>query len=235
MDEKLSVIKVIGLGDCGGKAVDCMIENDMCGMEFVSINTDFDALTKNKAGTRLQIGNNITKGLGAKGIPDVGRSAAEEDRVRIAEMISGSNMVFIVAGMGRGTGSGAASVVAQIAKEMGVLVIAVVTKPFLHEGKRMQIAQTAINTLAELVDALILVPNDRFSTVGRESYTLPGTNQVTTYGLIRYAVAAISEEINAHGIVAVDFADVYAMMSDKDFEMVGALFHAETDRGGIAT
>ena len=136
-----AVIKVIGVGGCGGNAVDHMIEQGVQGVEFIVINTDAQALKRSKARTQLQIGVTITKGLGAGAIPDVGRAAAEEDRARIAELISGANMVFITAGMGGGTGTGAAPVVAQIAKELDILTVAVVTKPFAHEGKRMRLAQ----------------------------------------------------------------------------------------------
>ena len=160
-----AVIKVIGVGGCGGNAVDHMIEKGVQGVEFIVINTDAQALNRNKARTQLQIGATITKGLGAGAIPDVGRAAAEEDRERIADMIRGANMIFITAGMGGGTGTGAAPVVAQIAKEMDILTVAVVTKPFLHEGKRMRLAQAGIEALCESVDSLIIVPNEKLMTV----------------------------------------------------------------------
>src|SRR3990172_4916996 len=156
-----AVIKVIGVGGCGGNAVDHMIEQGVQGVEFIVINTDAQALKRNKAQNQLQIGATITKGLGAGAVPDVGRAAAEEDRARIAELISGANMVFITAGMGGGTGTGAAPVVAQVAKEMNILTVAVVTKPFAHEGKRMRLAQAGIEALTEYVDSLIIVPNEK--------------------------------------------------------------------------
>src|SRR5271169_6085051 len=157
-----AVIKVIGVGGCGGNAVDHMIEQGVQGVEFIAINTDAQALKRNKARTQLQIGANITKGLGAGAIPDVGRAAAEEDRARIAELIGGANMVFITAGMGGGTGTGAAPIVAQIAKEMGILTVAVVTKPFPFEGrKRAMVAEKGIENLSQAVDSLITIPNEK--------------------------------------------------------------------------
>jgi cell division protein FtsZ len=144
-----AVIKVIGVGGCGGNAVDHMIEQGVQGVEFIVINTDAQALKRSKARTQLQIGVNITKGLGAGAKPSVGQAAAEEDRERIKEMISGANMVFITAGMGGGTGTGAAPIVAQIAKEMDILTVAVVTKPFAYEGNRMRYAKAGIEALNE--------------------------------------------------------------------------------------
>ena len=202
-----AVIKVIGVGGCGGNAVDHMIEQGVQGVEFISINTDAQALKRNKARTQLQIGATITKGLGAGAIPDVGRAAAEEDRARIAEMINGANMVFITAGMGGGTGTGAAPIVAQIAKELGILTVAVVTKPFAHEGKRMKLAQIGIEALVEHVDSLIIVPNEKLMTVLGEDTTLLDAFR-SSNSVLQGAVAGIAEVINVPGLVNVDFADV---------------------------
>jgi cell division protein FtsZ len=160
-----AVIKVIGVGGCGGNAVDHMIAQGVQGVEFIAINTDAQALNRSKARTQLQIGAAITKGLGAGAKPSVGKAAAEEDRERIKEMISGANMVFITAGMGGGTGTGAAPIVAQIAREMNILTVAVVTKPFAYEGNRMRFATEGIKALHEHVDSLIIVPNSKLMEV----------------------------------------------------------------------
>jgi len=235
MDAQLqdAVIKVIGVGGCGGNAVDHMIEQGVQGVEFIAINTDAQALKRNKARTQLQIGATITKGLGAGAIPDVGRAAAEEDRARITEMISGANMVFITAGMGGGTGTGAAPVVAQIAKEMGILTVAVVTKPFAHEGKRMRLAQTGIELLTEHVDSLIIVPNEKLMTVLGEDTTLLDAFR-SSNSVLQGAVAGIAEVINVPGLVNVDFADVRTLMSENGMAMMGSATASGPNRAKIA-
>ena len=224
-----AVIKVIGVGGCGGNAVDHMIEQGVQGVEFISINTDAQALKRNKARTQLQIGANITKGLGAGAIPDVGRAAAEEDRARIAEIISGANMVFITAGMGGGTGTGAAPIVAQVAKELGILTVAVVTKPFAHEGKRMKLAQIGIESLVEHVDSLIIVPNEKLMTVLGEDTTLLDAFR-SSNSVLQGAVAGIAEVINVPGLVNVDFADVRTLMSENGMAMMGSASATGPDR-----
>ena len=235
MDAQLqdAVIKVIGVGGCGGNAVDHMIEQGVQGVEFIVINTDAQALKRNKARTQLQIGATITKGLGAGAIPDVGRAAAEEDRARITEMIGGANMVFITAGMGGGTGTGAAPVVAQIAKEMGILTVAVVTKPFAHEGKRMRLAQTGIEALTEHVDSLIIVPNEKLMTVLGEDTTLLDAFR-SSNSVLQGAVAGIAEVINVPGLVNVDFADVRTLMSENGMAMMGSASASGPGRAKIA-
>src|SRR5512141_2573636 len=160
-----AVIKVVGVGGCGGNAVDHMINNGVSGVEFIAMNTDAQALKRNLARTSLQLGPDVTKGLGAGANPEVGRQAALEDRERIAEMIQGADMLFITAGMGGGTGTGAAPIVAEVAREMGVLTVAVVTKPFAFEGKRMKAATAGIEALKQNVDSLIIIPNDRLMEV----------------------------------------------------------------------
>ncbi len=232
MDEQLqdAVIKVIGVGGCGGNAVDHMIEQGVQGVEFIVINTDAQALRRNKARTQLQIGATITKGLGAGAIPDVGRAAAMEDRERIVELIKGANMIFITAGMGGGTGTGAAPVVAQIAKEMNILTVAVVTKPFSHEGKRrMCLAQTGIEALSEYVDSLIIVPNEKLMTVLGEDITMLDAFRASN-GVLQGAVAGIAEVINAPGLVNVDFADVRTVMSENGMAMMGSATASGPDR-----
>jgi cell division protein FtsZ len=235
MDAQLqdAVIKVIGVGGCGGNAVDHMIEQGVQGVEFISINTDAQALKRNKARTQLQIGATITKGLGAGAIPDVGRAAAEEDRARISEIIKGANMVFITAGMGGGTGTGAAPVVAQVAKELGILTVAVVTKPFAHEGRRMRLAQVGIEALVEHVDSLIIVPNEKLMTVLGEDTTLLDAFR-SSNSVLQGAVAGIAEVINVPGLVNVDFADVRTLMSENGMAMMGSASATGTDRAKIA-
>jgi len=228
-----AVIKVIGVGGCGGNAVDHMIEQGVQGVEFIVINTDAQALKRNKAQNQLQIGATITKGLGAGAVPDVGRAAAEEDRARIAELISGANMVFITAGMGGGTGTGAAPVVAQVAKEMNILTVAVVTKPFAHEGKRMRLAQAGIEALTEYVDSLIIVPNEKLMTVLGEDTTLLDAFR-SSNSVLQGAVAGIAEVINVPGLVNVDFADVRTLMSENGMAMMGSATASGTDRAKIA-
>ncbi|MBI1175607.1 MAG: cell division protein FtsZ [Sideroxydans sp.] len=228
-----AVIKVIGVGGCGGNAVDHMIEQGVQGVEFIVINTDAQALKRNKARMQLQIGASITKGLGAGAVPDIGRAAAEEDRARISEMISGANMVFITAGMGGGTGTGAAPIVAQVAKEMDILTVAVVTKPFAHEGKRMRLAQTGIEALSEFVDSLIIVPNEKLMSVLGEDTTLLDAFR-SSNGVLQGAVAGIAEVINVPGLVNVDFADVRTLMSENGMAMMGSATASGTDRAQIA-
>jgi cell division protein FtsZ len=216
-----AIIKVVGVGGCGGNAVDHMIEQGVQGVEFIAINTDAQALKRNKARTQLQIGANITKGLGAGAIPDVGRAAAEEDHARITETIRGANMVFITAGMGGGTGTGAAPVVAKIAKELGILTVAVVTKPFAHEGRRMKLAQSGIEELTQHVDSLIIVPNEKLMTVLGEETTLLDAFR-SSNSVLQGAVAGIAEVINVPGLVNVDFADVRTLMSENGMAMMGS-------------
>ncbi|CAE6695544.1 cell division protein FtsZ [Candidatus Nitrotoga fabula] len=228
-----AVIKVLGVGGCGCNAIDHMIGKNVQGVDFIAINTDVQSLNRSKALTQLQIGTTITKGLGAGAIPDVGRAAAEEDRERIAELIQGSNMIFITAGMGGGTGTGAAPVVAKIAKEMGILTVAVVTKPFLHEGKRMRLAQVGIEELSKFVDSLIIVPNEKLMTVLGEETSLLDAFSVSN-GVLQGAVAGIAEVINVPGLMNVDFADVRTLMSENGMAMMGSATASGKDRAKCA-
>lgn len=216
-----AVIKVVGVGGCGGNAVDHMIEQGVQGVEFIVINTDVQALKRSKAKVQLQIGANLTKGLGAGARPEVGQAAAEEDRERIAEILTGANMVFITAGMGGGTGTGAAPIVAQVAKELGILTVAVVTKPFLFEGKRMAVAQRGIEELSNHVDSLIVVPNAKLMEVLGGKTTLQDAFRAAN-GVLQGAVAGIAEVINVPGMVNVDFADVCTLMSENGMAMMGS-------------
>lgn len=228
-----AVIKVVGVGGCGSNAVDHMIQHGMKGVEFISMNTDAQALKSNKAPTILQLGTSITKGLGAGANPDVGREAALEDRDRIAELIQGSDMLFITAGMGGGTGTGAAPVVAQVAKEMGILTVAVVSKPFAFEGRRLVAAKAGMEALGQHVDSLIVIPNDKLMMVlGNDISMLDAfkaANDVL-YG----AVAGIAEVINCPGLVNVDFADVKTVMSEMGMAMMGSAIAAGVDRARVA-
>ncbi|MGB8517871.1 MAG: cell division protein FtsZ [Gallionella sp.] len=228
-----AVIKVIGVGGCGGNAVDHMIEQGVQGVEFIVINTDAQALKRSKAKTQLQIGSTITKGLGAGAKPSVGQAAAEEDRERIKEMISGANMVFITAGMGGGTGTGAAPIVAQIAKEMDILTVAVVTKPFTYEGNRMRYAKAGIEALSEFVDSLIIVPNAKLMEVLGADVTVPEAFKAAN-GVLQGAVAGIAEVINVPGLINVDFADVRTVMSENGMAMMGSAIATGVDRARVA-
>ena len=202
-----AVIKVVGVGGCGGNAVDHMINNGVQGVEFISMNTDAQALKRNLAKVTLQLGAGITKGLGAGANPEVGRLAAEEDRDRIAEILTGADMLFVTAGMGGGTGTGAAPVIAQLAREMGVLTVAVVTKPFAFEGKRQKVAAVGIDQLKQHVDSLIIIPNDRLMEVLGDDVSYEDAFRASN-DVLNGAVAGIAEVINCPGTVNVDFADV---------------------------
>jgi len=228
-----AIIKVIGVGGCGGNAVDHMIEQGVQGVEFIAINTDAQALKRSKARTQLQIGANITKGLGAGAKPSVGQAAAEEDRERIKELITGANMVFITAGMGGGTGTGAAPIVAQIARELDILTVAVVTKPFTYEGNRMRFAKAGIEALHEHVDSLIIVPNSKLMEVLGNDITVPEAFKAAN-GVLQGAVAGIAEVINVPGLINVDFADVRTVMSENGMAMMGSAIANGPDRARSA-
>ena len=216
-----AVIKVLGVGGGGGNAVSHMMLSGIEGVEFICANTDAQALKKSNVKTSLQIGCNITKGLGAGANPEVGRQAAMEDRDRIHEVIEGSDMLFITGGMGGGTGTGAAPVVAQVARELGILTVAVVTKPFEMEGgKRRAIAEQGIAELSKYVDSLITIPNQKLLTVLGSTTTLldafSAANQV-----LQGAVQGIAELITRPGLINVDFADVRTVMSEMGMAMMG--------------
>jgi cell division protein FtsZ len=225
-----AVIKVIGVGGGGGNAVAHMVDTGIEGVDFICANTDSQALKGSHVRTSLQIGCNITKGLGAGADPDIGRQAAMEDRDRIVEIIEGADMLFITAGMGGGTGTGAAPIVAQVAKELGILTVAIVTKPFLMEGtKRMQIAEHGIGELGKYVDSLITIPNEKLLTVlGGETTLLDAfrsANQV-----LQGAVQGIAELITRPGLINVDFADVRTVMSEMGMAMMGSGTSSGEDR-----
>jgi cell division protein FtsZ len=216
-----AVIKVIGVGGGGGNAVKHMIANTIDGVEFICANTDAQALDKVDARTILKLGSHVTKGLGAGANPDIGRQAAMEDRERIREIIDGADMIFITAGMGGGTGTGAAPVVAEIAREMGILTVAVVTKPFSFEGrKRMAIAERGIMELSEHVDSLITIPNEKLmSVLGSGSSLLEAFSKAND--VLLGAVKGIADLITRDGLINVDFADVKTVMSEMGMAMMG--------------
>jgi len=214
-------IKVIGVGGGGGNAVQHMVYSQLEGVDFICANTDAQALKSLGAKTLLQLGGDITKGLGAGADPAVGREAALEDRERIQELLQGADMVFITAGMGGGTGTGAAPVVAQLAKEMGILTVAVVTKPFPFEGKkRMQVAMAGIKALTEQVDSLITIPNEKLLTVLGKNTSLLDAFKAANDVLFG-AVQGIAELITRPGLINVDFADVRNVMREMGMAMMG--------------
>ena len=216
-----AVIKVIGVGGGGGNAVQHMIQNTIDGVEFICANTDAQALDRMETKLNLQLGGTITKGLGAGANPEIGRQAALEDRDRIREIISGADMIFITAGMGGGTGTGGAPVVAEIAREMGILTVAVITKPFPFEGrKRMAIAEQGIRELAEHVDSLITIPNEKLMDVlGKGSTLLDAFSAAND--VLSGAVKGIADLIMRPGMINVDFADVSTVMSEMGMAMMG--------------
>lgn len=217
-----AVIKVIGVGGGGGNAVDHMMKTSIEGVDFINANTDAQVLETSLAETTLQLGENLTKGLGAGADPDVGRQAAMEDRDRIAEAMDGADMVFITAGMGGGTGTGAAPVVAELAREKGILTVAVVTKPFLFEGaRRMKLAEKGLEELQQHVDSLITIPNQRvLEHMGGDATMVEAFSEANQ--VLQNAVQGISELITRPGMINVDFADVKTVMSEMGMAMMGS-------------
>jgi len=225
-----AVIKVLGVGGGGGNAVSHMVQAGLEGVDFICINTDAQALKHSKVRTALQIGCNITKGLGAGADPEVGRQAAMEDRDRIIELIEGCDMLFITAGMGGGTGTGAAPVVAQVAKELGILTVAVVTKPFEMEGnKRARVADQGMLELSKYVDSLITIPNQKLLSVLGSSTTLLDAFKAANT-VLQGAVQGIAELITRPGLINVDFADVRTVMSETGMAMMGSGTASGDDR-----
>ncbi|MGH1469775.1 MAG: cell division protein FtsZ [Cellvibrionaceae bacterium] len=216
-----AVIKVVGVGGGGGNAVKHMIDNQVDGVEFICANTDAQALKDVEARTVIQLGNNMTKGLGAGANPEIGRQAAMEDRERIAETLQGADMVFITAGMGGGTGTGGTPVVAEVARELGILTVAVVTKPFVFEGKkRLAVAEAGIRDLQDRVDSLITIPNEKLLQVlGRDTSLLNAFKSAND--VLLGAVQGIADLIIRPGMINVDFADVRTVMSEMGMAMMG--------------
>jgi cell division protein FtsZ len=231
--EEGAVIKVIGVGGCGGNAVEHMIARGLSGVDFICANTDAQALKRSTARTQLPLGSTLTRGLGAGARPEIGRDAAMEDRDRIAGMIDGADMLFITAGMGGGTGTGAAPVIADIAKSLGILTVAVVTRPFKFEGKRQRVASTGIEELTKKVDSLIVIPNDKLMDVlGEEVSVLDA--YAAANDVLHGAVSGIAEVINNPGLVNVDFADVRTVMGEVGMAMMGSAMAGGADRARVA-
>ena len=227
-------IKVIGVGGGGGNAVNRMVESGVQGVEFISVNTDMQALNFSQAGTKIQIGEKLTKGQGAGANPEIGRKAAEESKEQIAAALAGTNMVFITAGMGGGTGTGAAPVVAQIAREMGILTVGVVTRPFAFEGKkRLEQALAGIDELNKNVDSLVIIPNERLKYVSEHKITFKNAFEIAD-GVLRQAVANISELITVPGFINLDFADVTSVMKDAGYAHIGTGRAAGKDKAAEA-
>jgi cell division protein FtsZ len=216
-----AIIKVIGVGGGGGNAVQHMVSADVEGVDFICANTDAQALSGLAARSVIQLGGDLTKGLGAGANPEIGRQAALEDRERIAQMLSGADMVFITAGMGGGTGTGAAPIVAEVARELGILTVAVVTRPFPFEGKkRLKIAEEGIRELKDCVDSLIIIPNEKLLPVlGRNCSLINAFNAAND--VLRGAVQGIADLIIRPGMINVDFADVRTVMSEMGMAMMG--------------
>jgi cell division protein FtsZ len=226
-----TVIKVIGVGGAGGNAVDHMIRNGVAGVEFVTANTDAQALSRTQAKNQIQLG---TTGLGAGAKPEAGRSAAMEARDQIADALHGSHMVFITAGMGGGTGTGAAPVVAEVAKDMGILTVAVVTKPFSFEGaRRLQAAELGIEELSQHVDSVIVILNEKLEEVLGDDVSMEEAFSAAD-SVLKNAVAGISEIINVPGLINVDFQDVRTVMAEQGMAMMGSAASSGVDRARIA-
>ena len=223
-------IRVVGVGGGGGNAVNTMIESGMKGVDFIASNTDTQALTKHKAPLKIQLGQNITRGLGSGGDPEVGRRSAIEDREQIREVLDGADMVFVTAGMGGGTGTGGAPIIAEVARECGALTVGVVTKPFNFEGKvRMRQAEEGINLLKRSVDTLITIPNQRLLSVVNK-HTLFEEAFKNADEVLHNAVKGISDTITVPGLINVDFADVRTVMSEMGMALMGEGFGTGENR-----
>lgn len=229
-----AVIKVVGVGGGGGNAIEHMMLTSIEGVEFICANTDAQALRNSSANTLIQLGETITRGLGAGANPEIGKRSAEEDRERIKAALTGADMVFITAGMGGGTGTGAAPVVAQIAKELGILTVAVTTKPFSFEGKaRMHVAEAGIANLSQYVDSLITIPNNKLLSVLGKNITLVNAFKAAN-DVLRGAVQGIAELITRPGLINVDFADVRTVMSEMGMAMMGTGVASGDNRARLA-
>ncbi|MFC0014262.1 MULTISPECIES: cell division protein FtsZ [Allobacillus] len=233
-NDQLAKIKVIGVGGGGSNAVNRMIENGVQGVEFIAVNTDAQALNLSKAETKLQIGEKLTRGLGAGANPEVGKKAAEESKEAIEEVLQGADMVFVTAGMGGGTGTGAAAVIAQISKELGALTVGVVTRPFLFEGRKRSVqAGSGVDSLKENVDTLIVIPNDRLlELVDKNTPMLEAFREADN--VLRQGVQGISDLIAVPGLINVDFADVKTIMQDKGSALMGIGVATGESRAGEA-
>ena len=233
-NDAAQIIKVVGVGGGGGNAINRMVDAGIRGVEFVAINTDKSALYKSKANTKIQIGDKTTSGQGAGANPEKGRAAAEESRDEIAAAIRNADMIFLTAGMGGGTGTGAAPVVAQVAKELGILTVGIVTKPFPFEGKsRMTQAEGGIARLSEQVDSLVVIPNERLKFVTEEKLTFKNAFNIAD-DVLRQGVQSISELINVTALVNLDFADVTTIMKDAGYAHMGVGTATGRDKAELA-
>ena len=221
LDDNVTTLKVIGVGGGGGNAVNRMVSDGLQGVEFIAMNTDQQALAKNHASVKVQLGSKLTKGRGAGADPEIGQRAAEESKDEIANALKGSQMVFITAGMGGGTGTGAAPVVAEVAHDLGILTVGIVTKPFSFEGKRkMGLAEQGIANLLMHVDSLIVIPNERLKMISQEKITLMNAFQAAD-NVLRQGVESISALINVPAFINLDFADVRSIMKDAGYAHMG--------------
>ena len=234
MSEAFARIKVIGVGGGGCNAVNRMIDEGLTGIEFITVNTDAQALLCSKAGTRVRIGDKVTRGLGAGSNPDIGRKAAEESAEEIYEVLKGSDMVFVTAGLGGGTGTGAAPIISQISKEIGALTIGVVTRPFTFEGtKRQQSAEVGLNKMKEVADTLICIPNDRLLQIVDKKASLQDAFQKAD-DVLRQGIQGISELITVPGLINLDFADVRTIMSEGGAALMAVGQASGEDRARLA-
>ncbi len=232
--ESFARIKVVGIGGGGSNAVNRMIEEGLAGIEFVAINTDAQALLLSNSPTRVRIGDKLTRGLGAGGDPEIGRKAAEESAEDLYEVLKGSDMVFIAAGIGGGTGTGAAPIIAQISKEVGALTIGVVTRPFTFEGaKRRQTAENGIDELKEHVDTLIVIPNDRLLQIADKRASLQEAFKLAD-DVLRQGIQGISELITIPGLINLDFADVRTIMSEGGAALMAVGYASGEERARVA-
>ncbi|MGM0508599.1 MAG: cell division protein FtsZ [Fusobacteriota bacterium] len=234
VNETLAQIKVIGVGGAGGNALDDMIKTGITNIEFVATNTDSQDLNKSKANKKLQLGEKLTKGLGAGANPDIGRQAAEEDKEKIRALLEGTDMLFITAGMGGGTGTGASPVIAEIARDMEILTVAVVTKPFSFEGpKRKQNAEEGIKRLKETVDTLVVIPNNKLFELDKK-ITLKNAF-VEANNILKIGIKGVADLITTQGFINLDFADVKTIMKDSGIAMLGFGYAEGEDKADIAT
>lgn len=219
---KKAVIKVVGVGGAGGNAVNTMIDAKLEGVEFIAANTDAQALAASKAPVKIQLGAQLTRGLGAGARPEIGKNAAIESRDRLKEVLEGADMVFITAGMGKGTGTGGAPIIAEVAKEIGALTVAVVTKPFVYEGKhRLKFADEGLAELKKNVDTVITIPNERLLSVSNKNTSLQDALKKAD-DVLYQAVKGVSDVITVHGVMNVDFADVKTIMSEMGLALMGS-------------
>jgi len=235
LDELRAKIKVIGVGGAGGNTINDMVDSGIVGVEFAVANTDAQDIKKSKATIKVQLGDKLTKGLGAGANPEIGKLAAEEDKAKLVSILENTDMLFITAGMGGGTGTGASPVIAEVAREMGILTIAIVTKPFGFEGpKRKRNADIGIEKLREFVDAIVIIPNDKLRELPERKITLQNAFREAN-NVLKIAVQGMSEVITRSGFVSLDFADINAVMKDSGVAMLGFGEAEGTDRVAIAT